>query len=502
MNPDRLQGGCAVDRKLVFSRFAGGWIFLCTLLVCAAFLLASHLTCRIGFPLDDAWIHQTFARNLARYGEWSYIPGQVTSGSTSPLWTVLLSVGHLLHLSPFVWAFLLGAGCLCGVAFLGEGIFRSQTQTSWRRLPVMGLFLAGEWHLVWGAVSGMETLLFAICILAVFYLLFLENINWLLVGLLIGVSVWVRPDGLTLLGPALFVLLFSRRNFKDLVQQLAIFLLGFCIVFAPYLVFNRLISGNWMPNTYYAKQAEYAVLIQKPLLARIGQLVSLPMVGGGVLLLPGAFFALYLICKERRWALASAAIWWLGYTFIYASRLPVVYQHGRYLIPAMPVYFILGGIGTARLAYGFMVSSFVYRVIKQVLQLSIIAVWLAFMFMGARAYAQDVAIIESEMVDVSRWIAEHTDADAVVAAHDIGALGYFGERRIIDLAGLISPEVIPFIRDEVKLKEYLDANHVDYLVTFPGWYPILTKSGKVIYTTEGKYSIRQGGENMHVYYWE
>ena len=44
-------------------------------------LISSNLT-GIGYPLDDAWIHQTYARNLVVYGEWSFVPGQVSGGST------------------------------------------------------------------------------------------------------------------------------------------------------------------------------------------------------------------------------------------------------------------------------------------------------------------------------------------------------------------------------------------------------------------------------------
>jgi hypothetical protein len=35
----------------------------------------------------------------------------------------------------------------------------------------------------------------------------------------------------------------------------------------------------------------------------------------------------------------------------------------------------------------------------------------------------DVAVIESEMVNTAKWVAESTEPDALVAAHDIGALG-------------------------------------------------------------------------------
>ena len=41
----------------------------------------------LGFPLDDAWIHQTYARNLGLRAEFSFVPGQPSAGSTSPLWS-------------------------------------------------------------------------------------------------------------------------------------------------------------------------------------------------------------------------------------------------------------------------------------------------------------------------------------------------------------------------------------------------------------------------------
>jgi hypothetical protein len=57
----------------------------------------------------------------------------------------------------------------------------------------------------------------------------------------------------------------------------------------------------------------------------------------------------------------------------------------------------------------------------------------------------------------------------VVAAHDIGALGYFAPRPLIDLAGLVSPEVIPFMTDGDALGDYVVEKDADYLVVFPAW---------------------------------
>ena len=105
------------------------------------------------------------------------------------------------------------------------------------------------------------------------------------------------------------------------------------------------------------------------------------------------------------------------------------------------------------------------------------------------------------MVAVAHWLAIHTPEDALIAVHDIGAVGYYSHRELLDLAGLISPEVIPFIRDEEQLAAYLDEKGASYLVTFPEWYPGLIQRGEMVFQTTGKMSPSLGGENMAVYHW-
>jgi len=104
-------------------------------------------------------------------------------------------------------------------------------------------------------------------------------------------------------------------------------------------------------------------------------------------------------------------------------------------------------------------------------------VLVSFWGLGGRGYANDVGFIETEMVATAHWVASHTPQDALLAAHDIGALGYFGGRDLLDMAGLVSPEVIVFIRDEDRLRDYLTEKGVRYLVTFPSWYPDLIRGG-------------------------
>jgi hypothetical protein len=193
-------------------------------------------------------------------------------------------------------------------------------------------------------------------------------------------------------------------------------------------------------------------------------------------------------------------LWVLAYLGTYALRLPVTYQHGRYTIPTVPVLSVIGVDGLLRWA-NFKSSEFIKRLFSRTWLVLSLTMLVVFWVVGAGAYAEDVAIIETEMVEPAKWIAVNTEEGSLIAAHDIGALGYFGQREILDLAGLISPEVIPFIRDEDRLAGYIDHQGADYLMTFPGWYPQLRSIGESIYQTNGQFSPGAGGENMEIYRW-
>ncbi|MHB0988134.1 MAG: hypothetical protein ACYC3P_05635 [Bellilinea sp.] len=458
----------------------------------------------IGFPLDDAWIHQTYARNLADLREWSFVPGVTSAGSTSPLWTVILTLFHLVTTdTPFALTYLMGAVWLWVTACFAELIFRRSFPIYKSDFPPAGVLMVLEWHLVWAGASGMETLLFAALILAVFYLSQNKNnrYGYRLAGLMIGIGVWVRPDALTLLGPLVFMIFFQKPNWNFRLKEIGRSLAAAALPLAAYLIFNYLLSGQIWPNTFYAKQTEYASMREIPFLIRYGKIVSLPLVGVGILLLPGFLYKSYRSIRTCNVYWLAAILWWLGYSLVYALRLPVTYQHGRYLIPAMPVFLLIGLVGSVE-GLGFKkTAGHIGRVVRRTWVAAAAIVLAAFLVMGGSGYTQDVAIINTEMVAAAKWLNTNTAADDLIAVHDIGAVGYFTQRRIIDLAGLVTPEVIPIIRDDAKLAQFLDQRKATYLMTFPDWYPILTAGLKVVYQSDGKFSSAAGGEQMTIYRW-
>lgn len=470
------------------------------ILVAVIYLLASHFTYTIGFPLDDSWIHQTYARNFAFQGEWSFRPGIPSAGSTAPLWSALLAIGFWLNLSPYIWTYFLGVVVLFALAILCEWTVRQLIASYRPRFPWVGIFFAFEWHFAWAAMSGMETLLHGLILTTVLALLMTKSHRYLTLGLLAGLSVWVRPDGLTLLGPIGLVLLLQPGDLRTRFTAILKFLIGFGALFLFYLLFNLAVGGTPMPNTFYAKQAEYAAWQARPILERLGDLSLQLLVGPSLVLLPGIIMWLVKSIREQMWGSLAAIIWSLGYFFLYISRLPA-YQHGRYLMPAMPIFFLFGLLAFMEFDAGKTFARY-HWIPQTIWRGSLAMLVISFLALGANSYARDVAVIESEMVTIAKWVNANLPDDALIAAHDIGALGFFDDHALIDLAGLISPEVIPFISDEPQIAAFLDEKGADYLIAFPDFYPHLTKNAETAFVTDSKFTASFGEQNMAVYTWK
>ena len=507
----------------LFFRSKPVWlVVLAVVLMMVLFVGLSALSSGPGFPLDDGWIHQTYARNFARNGRFEYVPGVVSAGSTSPLWTMLLAVGYLLRLPYLLWTYLLGSLSLLWLALTSVRLWQLLWPTWADKDWLPGVVVALSWPLVWAAASGMETLLFAALgmqLIVIYTQLALAaapvTSKIALLGILSGILILVRPDGLVLLLLLALGLCLLPGSWQRRFKWVLVYGITAVIPLLPYFAFNLYSSGSVWPNTFYAKQTEYQALLAAPIWSRALQLLYFS-VGGAeqgwqgisgvrLLLLPGLIAAGLLAVKQdwcqRRLLYTLPLLWAGGHVVLYAWRLPVTYQHGRYLFAAIPLWIVYGLAGWLGL-FTWIGNGRLGRMGKQVATLTFALLLLFFAILGAQTYATDVAFIEGEMVATAHWLAENTPPDALIASHDIGAIGYFAERPLLDLAGLISPQVIPFLADEAALNAYLTQSEAAYLVTAPGWpYTVIAQSPHttLLYSTEYPWTIAQGMNNMSVY---
>lgn len=470
-----------------------------------------------GFPLDDSWIHQTYARNLAQNGEWAFMSGQPSAASTSPLYTVVLAIGYLLNVPYALWTHILGALSLGIMSMLVARMVEWQLSQMRMAGLVGGLFAVTIWHMIWAAASGMETMIFSMLTIMLMYLAWREHnvessmslmMRGVIFGVFAGVITLARPEGLLLVGLIGLVMLIvqPQGNLRRVFRYGVVSAVAFLIVISPYLLLNLQLTGGVLPNTASAKFQQHEILLQLPYLTRIQDLIFPLLPGAQFLLIPGLLIYIWMTIKDgvnrKLLLLILPLLWSIALIMVYAARLPAAYQHGRYIMPVLPSVILMGVIGTLY-AMDTWKRQMLPRVFSRALVLAALLLSFAFAFVIAPPiYQRDVAIINEEMVASANWINENISQDEFLAIHDIGAVGYFAPRPMLDIAGLVSPDVAPIVDDADALWELMQAQDARYLMAFPDQIPgDMVDDPRLceVFVTNGKTSKSVNGPNMAIY---
>lgn len=433
-------------------------------LLCGLTLALYPLTTRLllgtwTFPFDDPWIHQVYARNLAQQGQYAFNLGEPSSGSSAPLWTLLLTPAHLLGIPPVAWA--LGLGLL-SLGLLGAISWEWAQRHFPRPIPLLltsAIVLTPQ--VGWTGVEGMETALVAA--LSLLLLRQLDRPRPVTVGsslgegLLSGLLLWLRPEA-----PLLTVIVLGRRCRAGWRHLLAL-AGGFVILAGPYVGFHLAIGGRPLPQTVYAKVAYYG---GPATLATIGQFLGnlvLTFAPGPtllvVLLIP---LAIRHMQGQGRWTWAPGLLWAGATLTLAALRLPAVLHFGRHFAPVLPVLILAGGEALQGLP----------PMGRQGLLILGGCLLLIGMVIGVSFYLPACRGILNSQIALGRWIEANLPPGTPVATHDIGAIGYFGHRPVVDTLALITPELTRIVaeRDTAGLLGYLQQHGVRYLATLEGIY--------------------------------
>jgi len=470
-----------------------------------------------GVPLDDAWIHFQFARNLARGDGLSFNPGQPTSGSTAPLWTLLLAGVYFVGGEFPVAGQMLSAACFLAALGATYALGKRFTGKRWAAW-LSGAIVATNGRMIWAGLSALEIGLFAMLSLLAISAHLSDRAARryrLCTAALFGLAALSRPEGYLLFALAMADFAFAltmqehepwRTRWRRL-PLLPVILLAAIVL--PYLVFSLRTSGHLLPNTYHAK----AVVDFRPDLAFLS-VASRYLILDNLLLLP--FFVLGLGVLLRRATLLS--LWDAGLPLVYAFLHVMPYQHGRYLMPLIPcngVIAIVGLLEARRLAlrrgWRWLISPSPPptgrgRVVVAVLVSALVVAGTAWQLpVMASEYAWNVDNINEMHVALGHWVAEHTPPDALLALNDIGAITYISERSVVDLAGLVTPEVVPLLRSpdrDSHLAALLAQRDVQYVIIFPNWFPDLAARRDLLEPVHQVSLERNticGGQTMVVY---
>jgi hypothetical protein len=454
-----------------------------------------------SFPLDDAWIHLTYARALHDHHTFAYTTGETaTQGSTSPLYTLLLSLGFGFTRSEKTLSYVLGMifqlGFLAAVAAWAR---RRLGGAAWAAVAVLLVALDGRIGPL--AVSGMETSLFLFLVALTFHGIAARR-HWQ-TSLALGLAVWTRPDGLLLLaivagghlldrwlarrGPAIVAPRGDGHRNRWRVGPLPAWsagLLPVLLLLAAYVVFNFAIGGGPLPNTLGAKRAYYAVSSRAIFLRAYVPPAFLS--GAWIVLLP---FGLAMIARTAHRlirgeteGLKVEAGWVLALPLAYLVLLPHTHRFSRYLMPAIPALCILGLDGIRRSAAWWRArraaparASLAGIATGGLLALALSAQGVAAVKGGA-FYGEMCRYHWMRHERTGRWLAQNTPPDAVIAAHDVGAIAFYSGRRVVDMLGVVKPEVIPHVHRPDYLP-YINAlfsrEHVTHLVVLRNWWEVV-----------------------------
>ena len=80
---------------------------------------------------------------------------------------------------------------------------------------------------------------------------------------------------------------------------------------------------------------------------------------------------------------------------------------------------------------------------------------------------------------VGEWLRSNTGQESSVGALEVGIIGYYSQRQMIDFAGLIQPaiseQLTPSATYEDSTRWGILTYHPEYLVLNPAWFPDLTQ---------------------------
>jgi arabinofuranosyltransferase len=471
---------------------------------------------RLGVPLDDAWIHYQFARNLAQGNGFSYNPGEPMPGSTAPLWTLLLAVVGLFTEDFLIPSLVLSAFFLAITVYLTYGFTLELAGERWvALLAAVGVILCGR--LLWAGLAAMETTAFAATSLAAVWLYHRQGMRPL-PALLFALGGQLRPEGHALFALAVadslwaFVRLKERRPWLDVfrtaARQLLPALLIYALIAAPYTLFSLAVTGHPLPNTFYAKAGSRYFFSLSTLFRTIAYHAQDNYFA--ILLIP---FGLLPAVRRSR----LLAFWFIGLPLFTAIVIDFIWHHGRYTLPLVPFQMIVaamgaqwlsnvlripysveerelalalrGHLGLARAGtlgtqgnsrtsrFTFHASRSTLYALRSTLFLLILlaAAYRLPYWSGMLGYNSN-EILEID-VALGHWLAENTPADALIAVDDIGAITFIAQRPILDLNGLVSPEMWPIIRGEGEGRPRNEATtrllstiQPDYLAVFPVWH--------------------------------
>jgi hypothetical protein len=407
------------------------------------------------FLNDDTYITLTYSKSLVAGRGFVFNHPPPTLGTTTPFFALMIAALSLIL--PWVdisrIAVMFSALCWIGIVWTIYLARHSLHISDWQAL-IIGLAVIGSG---WVGFLGMEAYLFAFLLVLSIVLYFRKQ--WAVTGVVVGLLFLTRGEGILMLPVFLLhtlaVMYVKWVKGRQLETQTIVSLfwttlscLAIILVWSIYAWFT---FGYIFPNTLAAKLAQEQSMHWTPFLFRLlnewaptwgKQFVFpfCPMVNWWSLLVIAGLG--YVIFKKRNWLIFLV---WIG-LYIAGYTLIRVAGYWWYQLPILFVLQVFAAFGLIGITEIFAKFRGKFRVLGYAMSVIVIATVVFLLVkprIGSTLHYRDPRA--SSYLALSDWIRTNTQPSQSIAFIEIGYLGYYTDNRIVDLMGLVTPDVAPHI---------------------------------------------------------
>lgn len=395
----------------------------------SAVLFAIALLQKLQYSPDDTYIYLQYAKNIASGHGFSFNPGEQSYGVTSPLWVMFLTIPYFTGLDGFWFSKILDlvTAVIAIILFfrLSKIILINELTSS----LAAAMFILNPWFIRW-SFTGMETS-FAVMLVVLIFLMWFRR-KYYAAFFFCGLFYLTRPEGFLLTGILFIYELFAAFKEKRLIiKQQFFYIIMVSISVIPFLIYAKLTFGTFLPNTATGKST---LTISIPVIVTQIIDISKTLAGSSLPEMILCIIAAAIMIRKRTFINTRLFILWVAglialYIFTDADVI------SRYLLIITP-FIILIGLS-------------VFSSVNKIKESKVLILFIIVLFYSQFIFyrfvipsATDFSYGLNEcLVPVGKWFIENTGKDKTILVNDVGAIGYFSERYIIDAAALVNRDL-------------------------------------------------------------